>query len=241
MQAADARKTVGQRGSPAGDADGRGRRAEPSAAFRPLAARGPCRRRRRGCRPAELMRQTRHRSTVVALGYLRPADLSRNSVSDAAVLRHRAGYRAGEGGETCQSGLIVRPLIVHCLRHWVMQHMRVDGFRFDLAAALGGDHTGALLPNPPVLEQIAEDPLLRDTKRVAEVWNSAGALELGTFPRDAGPSGMRASAMTSVACGGATAASSEPSRRVSTAARSSTRAATELALCTSNRVIYARQ
>jgi integrase len=30
---------------------------------------------------AELMRQTRHRSTEVALGYLRPADLWRNNVT----------------------------------------------------------------------------------------------------------------------------------------------------------------
>lgn len=30
---------------------------------------------------AELMRQTRHKSTEVALGYLRPADLWRNNVT----------------------------------------------------------------------------------------------------------------------------------------------------------------
>ena len=30
---------------------------------------------------AELMRQTRHKSTAVALGYLRPADLWRNNVT----------------------------------------------------------------------------------------------------------------------------------------------------------------
>ena len=32
---------------------------------------------------AELMRQTRHKSTEVALGYLRPADLWRNNVTEA--------------------------------------------------------------------------------------------------------------------------------------------------------------
>jgi site-specific recombinase XerD len=36
---------------------------------------------------AELMRQTRHKSTAVALGYLRPADLWRNNVTEA-VFRH---------------------------------------------------------------------------------------------------------------------------------------------------------
>ena len=38
---------------------------------------------------AELMRQTRHKSTEVALGYLRPADLWRNNVTEK-VFRPRA-------------------------------------------------------------------------------------------------------------------------------------------------------
>ena len=37
---------------------------------------------------AELMRQTRHKSTEVALGYLRPADLWRNNVTER-VFRHK--------------------------------------------------------------------------------------------------------------------------------------------------------
>jgi site-specific recombinase XerC len=41
---------------------------------------------------AELMRQTRHKSTEVALGYLRPADLWRNNVTEG-VFRH-----GGKGG-----------------------------------------------------------------------------------------------------------------------------------------------
>ena len=39
---------------------------------------------------AELMRQTRHRSTEVALGYLRPADLWRNNVTEG-VFRQKGG------------------------------------------------------------------------------------------------------------------------------------------------------
>ena len=38
---------------------------------------------------AELMRQTRHKSTEVALGYLRPADLWRNNVTEG-VFRNPA-------------------------------------------------------------------------------------------------------------------------------------------------------
>ncbi len=53
------------------------------------------------------------------------------------------------------------------LRHWVM-YMVVDGFRFDLASVLGRDEHGNMLQNAPLLERIAEDPILRDVKIIAE-------------------------------------------------------------------------
>ena len=40
---------------------------------------------------AELMRQTRHRSSDVALGYLRPADLWRNNVTERVFKAGRQG------------------------------------------------------------------------------------------------------------------------------------------------------
>lgn len=76
---------------------------------------------------------------------------------------------------------VVRSMIVDCLRHWVVQ-MHVDGFRFDLASILGRDAEGRILPNPPLLEQIAEDPLLRKVKLIAEAWDSAGTFQVGEFP-----------------------------------------------------------
>ncbi|MBA1159095.1 glycogen debranching protein GlgX [Microvirga sp. Marseille-Q2068] len=76
---------------------------------------------------------------------------------------------------------VVRNMIVDCLRHWVVQ-MHVDGFRFDLASILGRDAGGKILPNPPLLEQIAEDPLLRDVKLIAEAWDAGGAFQVGEFP-----------------------------------------------------------
>lgn len=45
---------------------------------------------------AELMRQTRHRSTEVALGYLRPADLWRNNVTER-LFTPAAASEAGQG------------------------------------------------------------------------------------------------------------------------------------------------
>ena len=79
---------------------------------------------------------------------------------------------------------VVRDLIRDALRYWVME-MHVDGFRFDLASILGRDTKGQLLANPPMIEMIAEDPVLRDTKIIAEAWDAAGLYQVGTFSTDA--------------------------------------------------------
>jgi isoamylase len=50
-----------------------------------------------------------------------------------------------------------------------------------LASVLGRDGTGKLLADAPLLERIAEDPILRDVKIVAEAWDVAGAYEVGSF------------------------------------------------------------
>ena len=76
---------------------------------------------------------------------------------------------------------VMHSLIRDCLHYWVV-HMHVDGFRFDLGSILGRDSTGRLLENPPVIESIAEDPLLRDTKIIAEAWDAGGAYQVGSFP-----------------------------------------------------------
>ncbi|MBX3422314.1 MAG: glycogen debranching protein GlgX [Pirellulaceae bacterium] len=75
---------------------------------------------------------------------------------------------------------ICRELIFHCLRHWVHNY-HVDGFRFDLASILSRDRFGNLTPNPPMVEFIAEDPMLADTKIIAEAWDAAGAYQVGSF------------------------------------------------------------
>ncbi len=75
---------------------------------------------------------------------------------------------------------VVRELIFHCLRHWV-HNFHVDGFRFDLASILSRNRRGELIPNPPIVEIIAEDPMLADTKIIAEAWDAAGAYQVGSF------------------------------------------------------------
>ncbi|ULQ61067.1 glycogen debranching protein GlgX [Brucepastera parasyntrophica] len=76
---------------------------------------------------------------------------------------------------------VVRTLILDCLRYWVTE-MHIDGFRFDLGSILGRGPRGELLDNPPMLERIAEDPVLRQTKIIAEAWDAGGAYQVGWFP-----------------------------------------------------------
>jgi isoamylase len=76
---------------------------------------------------------------------------------------------------------MVREFIINCLKYWVIE-MDVDGFRFDLASILGRDIDGNMLSNPPLLERIEEDSILRDTKIIAEAWDVAGAYQVGDFP-----------------------------------------------------------
>ena len=75
---------------------------------------------------------------------------------------------------------IVREMIFNCLRYWVHNY-HIDGFRFDLASILSRDQSGNLQANPPLIEQISEDPLLADTKIIAEAWDAAGAYQVGSF------------------------------------------------------------
>jgi glycogen operon protein len=86
----------------------------------------------------------------------------------------------GTGNTVNANHPAVRDIILETLRHWVVE-MHVDGFRFDLASVLGRGRTGQLLADPPLLERIAEDPILRGIKLIAEAWDAAGAYQVGSF------------------------------------------------------------
>ena len=86
----------------------------------------------------------------------------------------------GTGNTINANHPVVRDHILAALRYWMVE-MHVDGFRFDLASVLGRDGAGKLLANAPLLERIAEDPILRDVKIIAEAWDAAGAYEVGSF------------------------------------------------------------
>jgi glycogen operon protein len=87
---------------------------------------------------------------------------------------------SGVGNTLNANHPVVREFVRNVLRYWVM-HMHVDGFRFDLASILGRDEHGNILRNAPLLEDIAEDPILRDVKIIAEAWDAGGAYQVGDF------------------------------------------------------------
>jgi glycogen operon protein len=76
---------------------------------------------------------------------------------------------------------VVRQLVLDSLRHWASEY-HIDGFRFDLASILGRGQSGEPLSNPPLLEQLAHDPVLADCKLIAEAWDAGGLYQVGRFP-----------------------------------------------------------
>jgi glycogen operon protein len=90
---------------------------------------------------------------------------------------------SGTGNTLNANHPIVRRLIVDSLRYWVTE-MHVDGFRFDLASILARAPSGQVLPSPPVLWDIESDPVLADTKLIAEAWDAAGLYQVGSFIGD---------------------------------------------------------
>lgn len=74
---------------------------------------------------------------------------------------------------------ILRQFIKDVLHYWVVE-MHVDGFRFDLASIMNRDTKGDLLHVSPLIEELSLDPVLSQTKLIAEPWD-IGAYQLGGF------------------------------------------------------------
>ncbi|MFM1988149.1 MAG: hypothetical protein RJA99_1106 [Pseudomonadota bacterium] len=111
---------------------------------------------------------------------LRGLDNATYYVPDA----HRpGGYRnlSGCGNTLAAHDPAVSALIVDALRFWAGE-VGVDGFRFDLAAAIARGEHGGFDPAVPWLRAFEEDPLLAGCKRVAEGWDCEGHV-VGGFPR----------------------------------------------------------
>ncbi len=99
------------------------------------------------------------------------------------ILNQEGAYEnfTGCGNTVNANNPVVRDFIIQCLRYWVIA-THVDGFRFDLASVLGRGQDGSVLANPPLLESMAYDPVLANTKLIAEAWDAGGLYQVGTFP-----------------------------------------------------------
>ncbi|MBW2260076.1 MAG: glycogen debranching enzyme, partial [Deltaproteobacteria bacterium] len=75
---------------------------------------------------------------------------------------------------------VVQAFILDCLRYWVLE-MHVDGFRFDLASVLRRDDKGEFLPGRTLVDVIEQDPVLAQSKIIAEAWD-AQINQVGGFP-----------------------------------------------------------
>lgn len=112
--------------------------------------------------------------------------LSLRGIDNRGYYRLQADPRRYADYTGCGNTLhVVRPqvlrLITDSLRYWVTE-MGVDGFRFDLAAALARSmHDVDMLS--PFLAVIAQDPVLRRVKLIAEPWDvGSGGYQVGAFP-----------------------------------------------------------
>ena len=88
---------------------------------------------------------------------------------------------SGTGNTMNCNNPVVRSMVLECLRYWVSEY-HIDGFRFDLASILGRDQFGAPLANPPLIENLAYDPILAKCKLIAEAWDAGGMYQVGSFP-----------------------------------------------------------
>src|SRR5262249_30565925 len=118
-------------------------------------------------------------------GELGPA-LSLKGIDNRGYYRLQDDARRYADYTGCGNTLhVVQPqvlrLITDSLRYWVTE-MGVDGFRFDLAAALARSmHDVDMLS--PFLAVIAQDPVLRRVKLIAEPWDvGSGGYQVGAFP-----------------------------------------------------------
>ncbi len=113
--------------------------------------------------------------------------LAFRGLDNAVYYRLQPGHPAQyEDFTGCGNTLNVRhpqvlQLVMDSLRYWVTE-MRVDGFRFDLAPALGRE-TGSFDPSAAFFDAVHQDPVLSRVKLIAEPWDlGEHGFLVGRFP-----------------------------------------------------------
>jgi glycogen operon protein len=96
--------------------------------------------------------------------------------------RHYLDF-TGTGNTLNASHPAMLRLVMDSLRYWV-EEMHVDGFRFDLAPAIARNSHGAFDHHGPFLSAVAQDPVLKKVKMIAEPWDLGHhGYQVGGFPR----------------------------------------------------------
>ncbi|KAK9829065.1 hypothetical protein WJX72_003715 [[Myrmecia] bisecta] len=88
---------------------------------------------------------------------------------------------SGCGNTVSGNHPVTKQLIIDSCKRWVEEY-HVDGFRFDLASALCRDPKGVPIPAPPLIKEMALDPVLSKVKLIAEPWDCGGLYQVGGFP-----------------------------------------------------------
>ncbi len=94
--------------------------------------------------------------------------------------RYYVNY-TGTGNSINVADMHVIRFVMDSLRYWV-EHMHVDGFRFDLASVLGREE-GIFQKSSGFFDAISQDPVLSRVKLIAEPWD-LGTYQVGNFPID---------------------------------------------------------
>jgi isoamylase len=122
-----------------------------------------------------------------AEGDHRGPNLSLRGIDNASYYRLLPGQRSryedftGCGNTLNMQSPHVLQLIMDSLRYWV-EEMHVDGFRFDLAAALARE-LHAVDRLAAFFDVIAQDPIVSRVKLIAEPWDVGdGGYQVGNFP-----------------------------------------------------------
>ena len=112
--------------------------------------------------------------------------LAFRGLDNASYYRLTGGGRhyvndAGTGNTLNLTHPMVLRMVMDSLRYWV-EECHVDGFRFDLATALGREAHG-FDPNGGFFDAIRQDPTLSRVKLIAEPWDiGPGGYQLGGYP-----------------------------------------------------------
>lgn len=114
--------------------------------------------------------------------------LSFKGIDNRSYYRLTEDYRhyldfTGTGNTLNASHPAMLRLVMDSLRYWV-EDMHVDGFRFDLAPAIARNSHGGFDHRSPFLSAIAQDPVLKRVKLVAEPWDLGDhGYQVGGFPQ----------------------------------------------------------